>query len=151
MLVQPSGAFPQIPVTPTPQARGEIPCPRKESPLRVLVVDDEPLVLWSIAERLRAYGVDLWEAADARGALRILSSESDPPDVILLDLRLPDSSDLSLLTAMRGLAPAARVILMTAFGTPEVSDEARRLGAFAVIEKPFDLDDLEGLLARGVP
>jgi DNA-binding response OmpR family regulator len=66
----------------------------------------------------------------------------------LLDLRLPDRSDLSLLTAIRRLAPAATVVLMTAFPTREIREQALGLGAACVLDKPFELGDLDGLISR---
>jgi DNA-binding NtrC family response regulator len=119
----------------------------KPSRQRVLVVDDEPLVRWAIAETLTAAGYELEEAADARSAVRSLRDHANP-DVVLLDLRLPDSSDLTLLTTVRRLAPAAVVILMTAFGTPDVHEQAPRLGAACVLDKPFDVEQLDDLVAR---
>ena len=151
MVVQPSGAFPQIQAPPAPEPCGEIPEAQKKSPgLRVLVVDDEPLVLWSITEMLRSRGMQVQEAASAKTALRVFTGDEEPPDVVLLDLNLPDSADLAPLSMMRKIAPKTRVILMTAYGTPEVCAEARRLGVFTVMEKPFDLDTLDGLVTRAV-
>jgi len=69
------------------------------------------------------------------------------PDVILLDFRLPDSSDLGLLERIRSLAPAAAVIMMTAFGTPEITSAALKLGARGVLTKPFDIQDLERVVS----
>jgi DNA-binding NtrC family response regulator len=109
---------------------------------QVLVVDDEPLIRWCIAETLGAAGYGITEAQDAASALRALAGMTQP-DVILLDLRLPDSSDLGLLQQIRSIAPTAAVIMMTAFGTPEVTAAARALGARAVLTKPFDMHDLE--------
>jgi two-component system, NtrC family, response regulator AtoC len=109
---------------------------------RILVVDDEPLIRWCISETLGAAGYGITEAQDAASALKVLA-EMPEPDVILLDFRLPDSSDLGLLERIRGVAPAAAVIMMTAFGTPEVTAAALGLGARAVLTKPFDMQDLE--------
>lgn len=151
MVIQPSGAFPRFQAPSPVPVREEIPPALKKSPvLRVLVVDDEPLVLWSITEMLRSHGMDVQEASNAKSALRLITGEDGPPDVVLLDLNLPDSTDLGLLTMMRRIAPSTRVILMTAFGTPEVCAEARRLGVASVIDKPFDLDSLDSLLTRAV-
>ena len=61
-------------------------------------------------------------------------------DVVLLDLRLPDCDDLRVLSAIRRLSPHTPVILMTAYGSPELFMEARRLGAFAIVDKPFDME-----------
>jgi DNA-binding NtrC family response regulator len=111
-------------------------------PRRILIVDDEPLIRWCIAETLGTAGYGITEAQDAASTLRALTNMPEP-DVILLDLRLPDSSDLSLLKRIRIIAPAAAVIIMTAFGTPETTAEALKLGARGVLTKPFDMRDLE--------
>lgn len=109
--------------------------------MRILVVDDELLIRWSIAETLGAAGDNVIEAADAASAVAAVSTGT-VPDVVLLDFRLPDSDDLGLLTTIRQLAPAAAVIMMTAFGTPEVVAGALALGAREVVTKPFNLADL---------
>ena len=114
--------------------------------LRVLVVDDEALLLWSIAEALKQGGHTVIEAASARAARDVLSSERQPIDAVLLDLRLPDSNDLQLLEEVRRRLPLSGVVLMTAHGAPEITDAALRMGAFAVLAKPFDLHSLEPLL-----
>jgi len=119
---------------------------KKSAAGRILVVDDEPLVRWSIAETLRAAGYDVVEADDGDSALHALIEDDRPPDAILLDLRLPDGDDLHLLETIKLILPATPVVLMTAFGTPELAAEARGLGAYAVLEKPFDLAALEPLL-----
>ena len=110
--------------------------------LRVLVVDDEPLIRWSIAETLGSAGHHVLEAADAAAARRVLD-ETPNLDLVLLDLRLPDSSDLALLAHVRQKAPNTPVIMMTAFGTPEVTADALRRGAVRVLNKPFNMHDLE--------
>ena len=104
----------------------------------VLVVDDEALIRWSVAESLEAAGHRVAEAATARETLDLLTAGAHP-SVVILDLKLPDSSDLGLLRRVRALAPACRIVLMTAHGTAEVLDEARRAGAFDVLTKPFEM------------
>jgi DNA-binding NtrC family response regulator len=115
-------------------------------PLRVLVVDDEALLLWSIAEALRQGGHTVLEATSAGAARDVLSSEHGSIDAVLLDLRLPDSDDLQLLEEVRRRLPGTGVVLMTAYGKPEVTDAALGMGAFTVLAKPFDLHCLEPLL-----
>ena len=129
-----------------PESTGEISAVPKKFPRHVLVVDDEPLIRWSVAESLSDLGVDVEQAADARSALRIVSTTALPFDAVVLDLRLPDMDDLSLLGTLRQLLPGASLVLMTAFGTPELVAEARAMGA-AVLDKPFELDDLKRLVA----
>jgi two-component system response regulator FlrC len=113
----------------------------------VLVVDDEPLIRWSVAESLSNLGYDVEQAPDAESALRMVTTAPMPYDVVVLDLRLPDMKDLSLLGTLRQLLPASALILMTAFGTPDILADAAALGA-AVINKPFELDELTRLVTE---
>jgi DNA-binding NtrC family response regulator len=113
--------------------------------LRVLVVDDEPLIRWSIAETLGAAGHQVTEAEDAASALRAMK-DTAAPDLVLLDFRLPDSSDLGLLAKIRQMSPGTTVIMMTAFGTPDVTAGALKLGASRVLSKPFNMHDLEDVV-----
>ena len=69
-------------------------------------------------------------------------------DVVVLDYRLPDSNDLQLLETIRNLSPGSAVIMMTAFGTPEMVEGALRLGAYRVVPKPFDVHDMASLVAE---
>lgn len=121
---------------------------KKSSALRVLIVDDEPLIRWSLAETLTDGGYEVIEAADGRSAIQALSDARFAIDVIFLDFRLPDSNDLALLSTLRRLSPTSQVILMTAYGTPEVTRGAQELGAFQVVNKPFEMNDLAALVAR---
>jgi two-component system, NtrC family, nitrogen regulation response regulator GlnG len=116
----------------------------------VLVVDDEPLIRWSIAEALRDAGLAVHEAGDAASARRLLADAGLLIDVVLLDLHLPDCADLSLLDEALRLRPACHVVLMTAHGTPERQAEALAHGACAVMGKPFDIDTLEPLVRHAV-
>jgi len=109
----------------------------------ILVVDDEPLIRWAVRETLEGAGYDVVEAGTAREAMsRIAEAVGHRLKVALLDLRLPDSDDLSLLRLVRGQAPACRVILMTAHGSPEILADAMQQGAFATMSKPFDLSNV---------
>jgi DNA-binding NtrC family response regulator len=66
--------------------------------------------------------------------------------VILLDYRLPDSNDLSLFAAIARELPGIPIILMTAYGSPEISASALALGAYRVVTKPFEVQDLVALV-----
>ena len=114
----------------------------------MLVVDDELLIRWSLAETLAERGHVVTEAGDAASTRRIIGDATRLPDVVLLDYRLPDSDDLGVLATIRRKAPDARVILMTAFGTPEVVQSALGLGAYRVVSKPFEVDDLAALVSE---
>jgi CheY-like chemotaxis protein len=127
------------------EVKGKLRLAEKKSPRHVLVVDDEPLIRWSVAESLSDLGYDVEQASDAGSALRKVTTSALPYDVVVLDLRLPDMNDLSLLATLRQLLPRAALILMTAFGTPEIFADAEAMGA-VVINKPFELTDLTSLV-----
>src|ERR1700733_15016401 len=93
---------------------GDRPHPTEQSAAaRVLIVDDESLVRWSLAETLSASGYEVTEAHDGASAIRAMASA----DVVLLDLHLPGSRDLRVLASIRRLSPKVPVIVMTAFKT----------------------------------
>jgi DNA-binding NtrC family response regulator len=121
---------------------------KKPSALRVLVVDDELLIRWCIAETLKHRGHTVVEAEDGAAAVRALEDSSHTVDAVVLDYRLPDSNDLSLLAQIRRIVPASPVVLMTAYGGPDIVEGARRLGAYDVMDKPFEMHDLEAVIAR---
>ena len=117
--------------------------------LAVLVVDDESLMRWSLTESLEAEGFTVLEAGSAREALACVDQRHDIA-VVLLDLKLPDSTDLSLLRVLRRLTPDSRVILMTAHGTAEMLEEAIREGAFRAVGKPFDMAEMVAMVRAAV-
>ena len=88
------------------------------------------------------------EAENGAAAVRALTNTAEAVDVVMLDYRLPDSNDLTLLAAIRRLSPRSGVILMTAHGTPEITKGALDLGAYEVMHKPFELHELEPILLK---
>lgn len=118
----------------------------KSFPQRVLIVDHEPLIRWSLAEILTEAGHSVTLAEDQLAAREAVTADV-PFDVVFLDGDLPGSCDFSLLSGLRLLAPRARIIFMTAFGSPSLVRGALNLGAFRVLEKPFDVTDLPALVA----
>ena len=117
---------------------------------RVLVVDDELLIRWALREALEAKGYVVTEAADAASARRSVADHGEPPDAVLLDYRLPDSNDLGLLAAIRLSAPSMPVIMMTAHGTGEMVTSALDLGAYRVVSKPFEVQQMADLVAEAL-
>lgn len=111
----------------------------------ILVVDDEPLIRWAIREGLEGEGYAVVEAGTAMEALARVR-EAGPFSVALLDLRLPDCDDLTLLRSLRDTAPGCRVIMMTAHGTAETLADAIDAGAFGTVAKPFDLSSVVGIV-----
>jgi DNA-binding NtrC family response regulator len=116
------------------------------TPLRVLIVDDEPLICWALAQTLGASGDVVAEADSAKAAIHALTTSPEPMDVVLLDYQLPDSRDLGLLSKVRQLAPQSQVILMSVFCTPEIAREALGIGAYRVVSKPLDMHDVPALI-----
>jgi DNA-binding NtrC family response regulator len=114
------------------------PTNRRTSRRRVLGVDDEELLRWSLTERLRSDGYHVAGLSAGRQALK----QAEQADLVLLDCRLPDADGLSLAEALRNARPSRSVILMTAYGTPELVERAAAIGVHSVLSKPFDLDEV---------
>lgn len=115
------------------------PSPRAKNPARgaVLVVDDEPLIRWSLRKGLNRSGYDVVEADSAAQALAAISADSRRFRVVILDYRLADRRDLSLLREIRQVLPDAVVFMMTAYGDEDMRAKAMSLGVRAVVDKPF--------------
>jgi len=114
----------------------------------VLVVDDEPSVLFALSEGLgdRRRGVRVVTAANGIEAVAVL--EAEPVDIVLTDLRMPDMDGFELLTFLRRNHPAVPVILMTALGSAETSARLATAGSFECLAKPFHLPDLKRKIAE---
>jgi len=106
----------------------------------LLIVDDEPEVLDLLARTLQEHHLKCACAAGVeRGKLAV---ESEDPDVVVCDVALRDGSGLELLKYIRAAKPSVPVIIITGFPSIQVAEEALRLGAFDLLEKPFDLHAL---------
>ena len=116
--------------------------------MTVLLVDDEALLRWSIAEVLRRSGHTVIEATSADTARDAITQTAASIDVVLLDYRLPDSNDLRLIDEVRRRLPQSAVVLMTAFGAPELVQSATERGAYCVLSKPFDMHGVEALISE---
>jgi two-component system, NtrC family, response regulator AtoC len=113
----------------------------------ILVVDDEPLIRWSLTERFESEGYDVVEADTGGAALEKLS---DGVDVVLLDYRLPDTDGITVLRRIKEIDPDALVILLTAYASVDTAVEAMKLGAFHFANKPFNLDDVAATVERAL-
>jgi DNA-binding NtrC family response regulator len=113
----------------------------------VLVVDDESLIRWSLAERLKAEGYEVVEAETGRAALEKLE---DGVDLVLLDYRLPDTDGVTILRKIKEFDQDILVILLTAFATVETAVEAMKLGAYHFANKPFNLDEVAATVERAL-
>jgi DNA-binding NtrC family response regulator len=118
-------------------------------PAPILVIDDDSLVRWSLAQLLTQHGLEVATAATAGEALAI--ARGPPvPRLVVLDLKLPDMHGLALLEALRRQGCTGPVIVLSAHLTPELSLKALAAGATYVAEKPFQLDALLALVRRGL-
>ena len=115
---------------------------------RILVVDDEPAIGWSLRELLADQGHEVAVAASAEEAVE--ACERFAADAILLDVRLPGRDGIAAIPELRALAPAAPVVVMTAFGDLDTAVRAVQAGAFDYLLKPFDLDRVSDVVARAV-
>ncbi len=106
----------------------------------ILIVDDEDLIRWSLRKKISNWGYQTLEAANAKDAIDIAEKES--PELILLDIRLPDMSGLEVLRTIREKDPRVVVIMMTAYGVLEDAVTALRLGAYDFVPKPLNFDEL---------
>ena len=105
----------------------------------ILVVDDEELVRWSLKQRLSEEGYRIIEAPSASEARSLFE---EIPDLVLLDVKLPDGNGVDLLGEFKKKDPDIPVILITAHGTVENAVLAMRTGAYDYISKPFSMDEI---------
>ncbi len=106
----------------------------------ILVVDDEKLVRWSIRQKLESSGFEALEAESASQALTLFRESL--PDLVTLDVRLPDGNGLKVLLEMKRLQPSIPVIMVTAYGAIDDAVKALQIGAYDFLEKPINFERL---------
>ncbi|MBF8261011.1 MAG: sigma-54-dependent transcriptional response regulator [candidate division NC10 bacterium] len=107
---------------------------------QLLVVDDEHLIRWSLEQTLAKGGYEVSTASTGEAALATV--REDPPDLILLDLKLPDIDGLQVLRQIKELSPHVQVLIMTAYADVGTAVEAMKLGAYDYLPKPIDFENL---------
>jgi two-component system KDP operon response regulator KdpE len=107
--------------------------------LKVLVVDDEPPIRKLLRVGLHAQGYDIIEASNGKAALERLA---ESPDIVILDLGLPDMQGLDLLQTIRGRMESVPIVVLSSRGDESGKVEALDLGADDYVTKPFGLDEL---------
>jgi DNA-binding NtrC family response regulator len=113
----------------------------------ILVVDDEQLIRWSLAERLRSEGYEVLEAENGAEALE---HAQQGVDLVLLDYKLPDLDGVTILRKLKELDPDTLVILLTAYAHVETAVTAMKLGAYHFASKPFDLDAIAAMVEQAL-
>lgn len=115
---------------------------------RLLVVDDEPSIQHAFSRAFRDLDVEISTAGSAAGAVEQLSSQS--PDVVILDVHLPDASGLETYHRLRELDHRVPVIMITGHGTTDLAIAAISEGAFEYLLKPLDLTELRSVVDRSI-
>lgn len=115
---------------------------------KILVVDDEHLIRWSLEQNLKKQGYEVSTAGSGEDALRLLQEES--PDLILLDIQLPGINGMEVLEKVKELEEDVIVVMVTALGVLETAVKAMRLGAYDYINKPFNLDELAIVIKKAL-
>lgn len=108
--------------------------------VRVLIVEDEELIRWSLRQKFQSRGYEVTEAADGSEAQQAI--DTGIFDLVMLDYKLPDMTGLDVLRFLRERDGDAVVIMMTAFSSIESAVEAIKLGAFDYLPKPFQMEHL---------
>ncbi|MDI6728219.1 MAG: sigma-54 dependent transcriptional regulator [Thermodesulfovibrionales bacterium] len=107
---------------------------------KILVVDDQKTVCYSLQRFLQSEGYDVHTATSGEDALSVLNDAN--PDLVIMDVRMPEMDGLEVLRRIKESHPKVQVIMMTAFSTTEKAIEAIKLGAYDYLTKPFDNDEL---------
>ncbi len=115
-------------------------------PEKVLIVDDEEDFLETMAERMRARGIEVETSTSAEKALCLV--ENEPYDVVIMDFMMPAMNGFKALKLLKEKNAELQIILLTGNVPAEVIREAKRLGALDVIEKPADLRTLIGKIKQ---
>src|ERR671931_2961361 len=113
---------------------------------RVLLVDDDPSVLFALKEVVQARG---WEPLLARSGAEALALV-DRADAVVTDFAMPEMDGMELLRAIRDRDESVPVILLTAHGSERLAVRAIRAGAYEYVTKPFEVDDLALALGRAL-
>ncbi|HWR89058.1 MAG TPA: response regulator [Dissulfurispiraceae bacterium] len=112
--------------------------------IKVLLVDDEKAFVDTLALRLKMRNLAVEAVYDGTQAMAFLSQrkENEGPDVIILDLKMPDMSGLDVLRKVKKSFPKIEVIMVTGHGSDKDAEEAKQLGGFDFLKKPVDIETL---------
>jgi two-component system response regulator AtoC len=115
---------------------------------RILVIDDEKLIRWTLEQHLVKEGYEVSTAESGERGLELIAEEQ--PDVILLDNRLPEMTGLELLEKINVQERGLMVIMITAYGMVEAAVKAMKLGAYDYISKPFIIEEISFVIKKAL-
>lgn len=115
---------------------------------KILIVDDEHLIRWSFSKKLESWGYSAETASNGKETITLIKNLN--PDLVLLDLNLPDINGLQLLREIKSLSPSIPVIIITAYGTIEQAVQAIRDGAYDFITKPVNYENLRNTIKNAL-
>jgi len=108
----------------------------------ILIIDDEKDLCQLLGDALSSYDYNVKFAHTKKNALSSLKEQT--PDMVFCDLKLPDGDGMKILSKIKKISPGTIVNIITAYGSDETRDEAKRLGAYSFIDKPFSEEDILG-------
>jgi len=117
-------------------------------PQKILVIDDEKLIRWTLEQHLVKEGYEVVTADSAEKGLAFINEEA--PDLVLLDNRLPEMTGLELLEMLNVPERGLMVIMITAYGLVETAVKAMKLGAYDYISKPFNLEEITFVIRKAL-
>ncbi len=115
---------------------------------KILVIDDEKLIRWTLEQHLVKEGYEVASAESAEKGLALINE--DPPDLVLLDNRLPEMTGLELLEKLNVQERGIMVIMITAYGMVETAVKAMKHGAYDYISKPFNLEEITFVIKKAL-
>jgi two-component system response regulator AtoC len=115
---------------------------------KIMVVDDEHLIRWSLEQNLRKQGYEVLTAGNGEDALKLVREEQ--PELVLLDIHMPGISGLEVLEKIKEFDDEIIVIMVTAHGGLETAVNAMRMGAYDYINKPFNLDEMSLVIKKAL-
>jgi two-component system response regulator RegA len=119
-----------------------------DHPSSILIVEDDEMFRQRLARALTDRGLEVRTAGDAQAAL-VEARKGEPPELAVVDLRMPGGSGLDVVRELKALEPAMRILVLTGYGSIVTAVEAIKLGATNYLTKPADADEILNVLQGG--
>ena len=119
-----------------------------DHPSSILIVEDDEIFRQRLARAMTDRGLEVRTASDAPEAL-VEARKGEPPELAVVDLRMPGGSGLDVVRELKALEPAMRILVLTGYGSIVTAVEAIKLGATNYLTKPADADEILNVLQAG--